>query len=209
MDLVLLAILWPKKQPLPQFLQIDLHTGLPFVLQQEFLLQRSCSLPHSPRARKCSPIPSSKVPSHLTSQHRRSSGPLAEFPSQAKKLCLERREKRPRGPPHPQTDFRQLGLRAAWGLRQLRGAVNLLLLVFSICIGCQEDSLEQSLPPPPPSSGHNCPFLDPASVAACSGIGGRSQKTPRIPELGCSGMAPASTTLRMNGLLLPSRSISG
>lgn len=36
-----------------------------------------------------------------------------------------------------------------------------------------------------------------------------ASQAPRIPELGCPGMASASTALRMNGLLPPSRTISG
>lgn len=104
---------------MPQFLQIGLWTGLSLVLQQESVLQHSCSLPNSARARKPSPTTPSTVPGHLTSQHRRSCGPLAELSSQAESHCREAQS-----PPslRPQYDSRQLGLCAVLGSGAAQGS---------------------------------------------------------------------------------------
>lgn len=64
--------------------------------------------------------------------------------------------------------------------------------------------MEQSLPPPPPSSCHTHPFSDPASVAAAQEVDG-GFPGPRDPEARLCSLTPANTET-LNGSLLHFRS---
>lgn len=183
-----------QQAALPQFLQIGLWTGLSLVLQQESVLQHSCSLPNSARARKPSPTTPSTVPGHLTSQHRRSCGPLAELSSQAESHCREAQS-----PPslRPQYESRQLGLRAVLGSGAAQGSCKFASpWTFSL------NGLPGTEPASTPAILLSHPSLfRPCLSGCCSEVDGGFTGPPD-PKARLSRLAPASIQ-RMSGSHFP------